>query len=66
MTYSEIEQIEKYIERIKELKRASIDGNELQREAETLDLMILSSIQNYAPIGINWDEAFEFETGDGH
>lgn len=66
MTYSEIVQIEKYIERIKELECASIDGNELQREAETLDLMISSSIQYYAPIGINWDEAFEFETGDGH
>lgn len=66
MTYSEIVQIEKYIERIKKLECASIDGNELQREAETLDLMISSSIQYYAPIGINWDEAFEFETGDGH
>lgn len=66
MTYSEIVQIEKYIERIKKLECASIDGNELQREAETLDLMISSSIQYYAPIGINWDEPFEFETGDGH
>lgn len=57
MTYKQILQIENYITEIESLRNLQIEGEELFNSAQTLDNRIASSVKDYSPKGINWDDA---------
>lgn len=57
-TYAQIEKIEQYIEKIKELQSSSLDGAKLYDAVSHLDDMISTSYKEYDP-NIHWNAAIE-------
>lgn len=57
-TYKQIETMEKYIEKIKQMRLSDHEGKELYDEVSHLDDVISSSIKEYSP-NIHWDSAIE-------
>lgn len=57
MTFKQILQIENYITEIECLRNLQNDGEELFNCAETLDKKIASSVKDYSPKGVDWDNA---------
>ena len=61
MTYLEIENIEKYIKQLEEIKPDEYEDRGLYELIESIDSKIRSSVSGYDPTGLNWDAACQYD-----